>query len=97
MDTNAKTDCPLITRIHAKKFWFLIVILLFASIRVYSRLNLSLMNDNHGLPLIAPRVIPPLDAAFRPAILRHRNPIGQRGAAEDAQIDLRDTMFVGAE
>ena len=35
--------------------------------------------------------------AFRPAILRHRNLIGQRGAAEDAQIDLRDAMFLGAQ
>jgi predicted NBD/HSP70 family sugar kinase len=30
------------------------------------------MNDNHGLPLIAPKVIPPLDHSFRPAVLANR-------------------------
>jgi predicted NBD/HSP70 family sugar kinase len=30
------------------------------------------MNNNHGLPLIAPRVTPILDPAFRPAVLANR-------------------------
>lgn len=30
------------------------------------------MNDNKGLPLITPRVQPPLDAQFRPAVLANR-------------------------
>src|SRR5882724_5490907 len=30
------------------------------------------MNDNAGLPLIAPRITPPLDPAFRPAVLANR-------------------------
>ncbi len=30
------------------------------------------MNDNHGLPLIAPKVTPPLDHSFRPAVLANR-------------------------
>jgi predicted NBD/HSP70 family sugar kinase len=30
------------------------------------------MNDNHGLPLVAPKVVPPLDNSFRPAVLANR-------------------------
>ena len=30
------------------------------------------MNDNHGLPLVAPRIMPVLDPAFRPAVLTNR-------------------------
>jgi predicted NBD/HSP70 family sugar kinase len=30
------------------------------------------MNDNHGLALVPPRINPPLDAAFRPAVLANR-------------------------
>src|ERR1039457_5384554 len=30
------------------------------------------MNTNNGLPLVAPRVIPVLDPAFRPAVLANR-------------------------
>src|ERR1035437_3061039 len=30
------------------------------------------MNDNNGLPLVAPRVLPVLDPAFRPAVLANR-------------------------
>ena len=30
------------------------------------------MNENEGLPLVAPRVLPPLDSAFRPAVLANR-------------------------
>ena len=30
------------------------------------------MNENQGLPLVAPRVAPPLDPAFRPAVLANR-------------------------
>jgi predicted NBD/HSP70 family sugar kinase len=30
------------------------------------------MNDNHGLPLIPPNILPPLDRTFRPAVLANR-------------------------
>src|SRR6266702_515542 len=30
------------------------------------------MNENNGLPLVAPRVQPPLDSSFRPAVLANR-------------------------
>ena len=30
------------------------------------------MNDNHGLPLVAPRIMPVLHPAFRPAVLANR-------------------------
>ena len=30
------------------------------------------MNENHGLALVAPRITPPLDSAFRPAVLANR-------------------------
>ncbi len=50
------------------------------------------MNDNHGLPLVAPRITPVLDPAFRPAVLANRafreqarasrNPVGVRLALE---------------
>ncbi|MEY2427828.1 MAG: hypothetical protein QOJ40_713 [Verrucomicrobiota bacterium] len=52
------------------------------------------MNDNHGLALVAPRVIPVLDPGFRPAILANRafrklvqsasNPVPIRLALEQA-------------
>lgn len=31
------------------------------------------MNDNNGLPLVVPPILPPLDLAFRPAILTNRD------------------------
>src|SRR5262245_57893679 len=30
------------------------------------------MNENEGMPLPPPRVVPPLDSAFRPAVLANR-------------------------
>ncbi len=49
------------------------------------------MNDNHGLPLVAPRVTPTLDPAFRPAVLanrRFREQVQASGAAVPVRLAL---------
>jgi predicted NBD/HSP70 family sugar kinase len=45
------------------------------------------MSDNQGLPLIPPRVVPPLDAAFRPAVLANRGFRAQ--ARADRPLNVR--------
>src|ERR1035437_5464219 len=42
------------------------------------------MNDNNGLPLVAPRVIPVLEPAFRPAVLANRAFRAQARATRNA-------------
>jgi predicted NBD/HSP70 family sugar kinase len=42
------------------------------------------MNDNNGLPLVTPRVLPVLDPAFRPAVLANRAFRAQARAARNA-------------
>ena len=49
------------------------------------------MNDNHGLPLVAPRIAPALDSAFRPAVLanlRFREAVRASGRAQPVVIAL---------
>src|ERR1035438_8928513 len=42
------------------------------------------MNDNNGLPLVAPRVAPVLDPAFRPAVMANRAFRAQAQATRNA-------------
>ena len=42
------------------------------------------MNDNNGLPLVTPRVLPVLDPAFRPAVLANRAFRAQARATRNA-------------
>ena len=44
-----------------------------------------LVNSNNGLPLVAPRVTPVLDPAFRPAVLAVRATRAPRGTARRMQ------------
>ncbi len=47
------------------------------------------MNDNHGLPLIGPRIAPVLDARFRPAVLANRAFQGQvRASGNPVPLEL---------
>src|ERR1035437_10690476 len=52
------------------------------------------MNDNNGLPLVAPRVSPVLDPAFRPAVLANRAVRAQArvtGKAVTVRLGLEQT------
>src|ERR1035441_8255147 len=52
------------------------------------------MNDNNGLPLVAPRVSPVLDPAFRPAVLANRAFCAQAratGKAVTVRLGLEQT------
>ncbi len=46
------------------------------------------MNENRGLPLIAPNCVPPLDAAFRPAVLADRA-FQSTANAEPGRVPIR--------
>jgi len=46
------------------------------------------MNEPEGMPIVAPRVIPPLDPAFRPAVLANRAFRARARAAQPLQVGL---------
>src|SRR5207302_1509165 len=49
----------------------------------------AVMNDNHGLALVAPRITPVLDQQFRPAVLANRRFQEQvRAASNPAPVRL---------